>query len=55
MVQLEGFLGRLLVPSLKVCLSLKINVLTPLAKCLLIPLRLTVAASATDAKIRWRK
>ena len=55
MVQLGGFLGRLLVPSIKVCLPSKINVVTPLAKCLLVPLRFMVVASATDAKIRWQK
>ena len=49
--QLEGFLGRLLGSLLKTGLSLIGNVLTPLAKSVLIPLGLTVAASATDATI----
>ena len=40
-----GFLGRLLGPLLKVGLSLMKNVVTPLAKSVLIPLRLTAAAA----------
>ena len=43
------FLGRLLGPLLKTGLPLMKNVLKPLAKSVLIPLGLTVAASATDA------
>ena len=43
------FLGRLLRPLLKTGLPLMKNVLKPLAKCALISLRLTPAASATDA------
>ena len=50
-VQSGGFLGRLLGPLLKTRLLLIGNVLKPLAKSLLIPLGLTVAASATDAAI----
>ena len=46
-----GFLGRLLGPVLKTGLSLMKNVLKTQAKIVLIPLRLTAAASATDAAI----
>ena len=46
--QSGGFLGRLLGPLLKTGLS---NVLKPLAKSVLITLRLTAAASATDSAI----
>ena len=45
------FLGRLLGPLLKTGLSLIRNVLKPLAKAVLIPLRLTAAAAARDAAI----
>ena len=51
MIQSEGFLGKLLVPLLKIVLRLIKNVITPLAKSVLIPLRLTAAASAADAGI----
>ena len=44
------FLVRILRPLLKIGLPLMKNVLEPLAKSVLIPLRLT-AASATDAAI----
>ena len=50
MVQLGGFLGRLLVPLLKTGLPLIKSVIKPLAKSVLIPLGLA-AASATDAGI----
>ena len=46
-----GFLGRLLGPLLKTGLSLKKNVLKPLAKSVLIPLGLTAVVSAIDASI----
>ena len=49
--QSGGFLGRLLGPLLKTGLPLMKNVLKPLAKSVLIPLGLTLAASATDAAI----
>ena len=49
--QSGGFLGRLLGPLLKTGLSLIRNALKPLAKSVLIPLGLTVAASATDSAI----
>ena len=49
--QSTGFLGELLEPLLKTGLPLKKNVLRVLAKSVLIPLRLTTAASATDATI----
>ena len=51
MIQLAGFLGRLLGPLLKTGLSLMKNVIQPLAKSVLIPLELTAAASAADAGI----
>ena len=51
MMQSEGFIGILLGPLLKTGLPLIKNVITPLAKSVLIPLRLTAAASATDAGI----
>ena len=50
--QSGGFLRRYLEPLLKIRASLIENVLTPLAKSILIPLGLTAAASATDAAIR---
>ena len=49
--QSGGFLGRLLGPLLKTGLPLMGNVLKPLTKSILILLRLTAAASATDAAI----
>ena len=51
MIQSEGFLGRLLGPVLKTGLPLIKNVIKPLAISVLIPLGLTTAASAADAKI----
>ena len=51
MIQLGGFLGRLLGPLLKTGLPLIKNVIKPLAKSVLIPLGLTAAASAADAGI----
>ena len=51
MIQSGGFLGKLLGPLLKTGLPLIKNVITPLAKSVLIPLGLTVAASAADAGI----
>ena len=51
MIQLGGFLGRLLGPLLKTGLPLIKNVIEPLAKCVLVPLGLTVAALAVDAGI----
>ena len=50
MIQGE-FLGRLLGPLLKTGLALMKNVINPLAKSVLIPFGLTVAASAADAGI----
>ena len=49
--QSRGFLGSLLGPLLKNCLSLMKNVLKALAKSVLIPLGLAAASSATDAAI----
>ena len=51
MIQSGEFLGRLLSPVLKTGLPLITNVIKPLAKCILIPLGLTAAASAADAGI----
>ena len=49
MIQSGGFLGKLLGPLLKTGLPLVKNVITPLAKSVLIPLGLTAAASVADA------
>ena len=55
MIQSGGFLGRLLSPLLKIGLPLITNVITPLAKRVLIPLGLTAAAaSSVDAGIPKR-
>ena len=51
MIQSGGFLGKLLGPLLKTGLLLIKNVIKPLAKSVLVPLGLTVAASATDPGI----
>ena len=51
MIQSGGFLGRLLGPLIKTGLPLMKNVIKLLAKSVLIPLRLTAAASTTDAGI----
>ena len=51
MIQSGGVLGKLLGPLLKTGLPLMQNVITPLAKSVLIRLALTAAASATDAGI----
>ena len=51
MIQSGGFLGKLLGPLLKTGLPLMKRVIKPLAKSVLIPLRLTAAASAADAGI----
>ena len=50
-IQLGGFLGRLLGPLLKPGLPLIKNVIKPLAKSILISLGSTAAASAADAGI----
>ena len=54
MIQSGGFLERLLGPLLKTGLPLLKNVIKPLAKCVLIPLGLTAAASAADAGIHQK-
>ena len=51
MIQLGGFLGRLLGPLLKTELPFMKNVIQPIAKSVLISLGLTTAASAADAGI----
>ena len=51
MIQWGGFFGRLLGLLLKTELPLIKTVIKPLAKIVLIPLRLTAAAAATDAEI----
>ena len=53
-VQSGGFLGSLLGPLLKPGLPLIGNVLKPLPKCVLIPLRLIAAESAADAAIHQK-
>ena len=50
-IQSVGFLGKLFGPLLKTGLPLIKNVITLLAKSVLIPLGLTAAASAADAGI----
>ena len=52
MGQLGGFCGRRFGLIMKTGLTLTGNVLKPLAKSVLIPLRLTAAATATDVAIR---
>ena len=54
MIQSGGFLGRLLGPLLKTGLPLMKSVIKPLAKSVLIPLGLTAAASAADARIHQK-
>ena len=51
LIQSREFLGKLLGSLLKTGLPLIKNVITPLAKIVLISLRLTAAASAADAEI----
>ena len=51
MIQSGGFFGRRLGPLLKTGLPLMKNVIKPLAKGILIPLGLTAAASAAEARI----
>ena len=51
MIQSVGFLGRLLGPLRKTGLPLIKSVIKPLAKSVLISLRLTAPASAADAGI----
>ena len=51
-IQSGGFLGNFLRSLLKTGLPLIENVIKPLAKSVLIPLRLTAAASAADAEIQ---
>ena len=55
MIQSGGFLGRSLGPLLKTGLPLITNVIKPLAKNVLIPLRLTAAAAAADVGIHKKK
>ena len=50
-IQSGVFLGKLLGPLLKTGLPLIKNVIKPLTKSVLIPLRLTAAASVADAGI----
>ena len=51
MIQPGGFLGRLLRSLLRTGLPLTKSVIKPLAKSVLVLLRLTVATSAADAGI----
>ena len=55
MIQLRGFLCRLLGSLLKTGLKLMKIVIQPLAKSVLIPVGLTAAASAADAGIHKKK
>ena len=56
MIQSGGFLGRSLGPLLKTGLPLITNVIKPLAKNVLIPLRVTAAAAAAaDVGIHKKK
>ena len=50
-IQFGGILGKLLGPLLKTGLPLMKNVIKPLGKSVYIPLGLTAAASAADARI----
>ena len=54
MMQSGGFLGRHLDPLLRTGLPLMKSVINPLAKSALVPLGLTAAASAADARIHKR-
>ena len=51
MILSGGFLGKLLSPLLKTVLPRIKNIITPLAKSVLIPFGLTAAASSADAGI----
>ena len=51
MIQLGGFLGRLLGPLVRAGLPLMKSVVQPLSKSVLIPLGLTAAAADADAGI----
>ena len=51
MIQIGGFIGKLLDPLLRTSLPLMKSVIQPLAKSVLISLGLTSAASAADAEI----
>ena len=51
MIQSRGFLGRLLAPLLKTGLPLMKSVIQSIAKGVFIPLALTAASYATDARI----
>ena len=51
MIQSGVFIGRLLGPLLKTGLPIMKNEIKPLAKVVLIPLRLTAAALTADAGI----
>ena len=51
MILSGGFLGKLLSPLLKTVLALIKNIITPLAKSVLVPFGLTAAASSADTGI----
>lgn len=53
-IQSDKFLGRPLEPLTKVGLPLMRNILTPLAKSVLLPLGLTAAASTAEAGIHQK-
>ena len=54
MIQIGGFIGKLLGPLLRTGLPLMKSVIQPLAKSVLISLGLTSAASAADAEIQLK-
>ena len=55
MIQSGGFLSRSLGPLLKLGLPLIKSVAKPLAKSVLIPLGLTAAVAAVDARIQKKE
>ena len=55
MIQLGGFLGRLLGLLLRTGLPLMKSVIKPLSKSVLVPLGLTATASAAGAGIHKKK
>ena len=54
MIQIGGFLGKLLGPLLKIGLPWTKNIIKSLPKSILIPLGLTAAASVADAGVHKR-
>lgn len=52
LIKSGGFISRLFGALLKTCLTFIKTVIQPLAKSILIPLTLTIAASATNSAIQ---